>query len=84
MKNSKSEENHHFTQKTCCHDKVLVYDKNQIETESKTISLFDTATCQSFFDYIFILDDYTTTTVPEFPPPKIPAFKKYCSLVFYG
>jgi hypothetical protein len=22
--------------------------------------------------------------IPEFPPPKLPAFKKNCSFIFYG
>lgn len=84
MHNSKSEKDQHVTQKTCCYDKVLVYDKNQLETESKTTSLFNTSTSQPFFEYLSILDVYISTTIPEFPPPKIPAFKKYCSFVFYG
>ena len=84
MHDSKFDDNYQISQEACCQDMALIFDKNQIETESKTTSLFDTTISQSFFEYIFIVDDYIITKIPEFPPPKIPAFKKYCSLVFYG
>ena len=41
MHNSKSDKDCHISQKTCCLDKVLVYDKNQIENESISFSLFN-------------------------------------------
>ena len=84
MNDPKSEKDHHISQKTCCHDKVLVYDKNQLETESKTTPLFSILISQSFYKNIFIVDKYILPKIPEFPPPKIPSFKKNCSLVFYG
>ena len=40
MHNPKYGKNHHISQKTCCYDKVLFYDKNQLETESKIILLY--------------------------------------------
>ena len=73
-----------ISQKTCCHDKLLVYDKNQLETESKTLIFFNSVIGQISFGNIFIVDKYITTKISEFPPPKIPAFKKNCSFVFYG
>ena len=84
MHNPKSEKDRHISQKTCCHDKVIIYDKNQLETESKTTSLFNTVISQSLYGNIFIVDKYILPKIPEFPPPKIPYFKKNCSLVFYG
>ena len=81
---SKSHKHNHISQKTCCHDKVIIYDKNQLETESHATSLFITVNSQSFYENIFIVDKYILPKIPEFPPPKIPSFKKNCSLVFYG
>lgn len=84
MHDPKFDNNRQISQKTCCHDKVLVYDKNQLETESKTTPLYNTLISQSFYENIFIVDKYILLKIPEFPPPKIPSFKKNCSLVFYG
>tara|TARA_B100000963_G_scaffold63313_1_gene51321 strand:+ start:232 stop:621 length:390 start_codon:yes stop_codon:yes gene_type:complete len=84
MHNSKFEKYCHISQKTCCHDKVLVYDKNQLETESKTVVLFKNEDSQTFFGDVFIVDKNNFETIPEFPPPKIPIFKINCSLIFYG
>ena len=84
MHNFKSEKDYHISQKSCCHDKVLFYDKNQLKTESKTLTLFTEDVIQTSFGYKFILDRYIFSKIPEFQPPKIPAFKIYCSFVFYG
>ena len=84
MHDSKFENNYKISQKTCCYDKVIIYDKNQIENESKTISLFNTVISQSFFGNILIEDKYFFPKIPEFPPPKTPSFKKNCSYIFYG
>jgi hypothetical protein len=84
MHSPKSVKDHHISKKTCCHDKVIIYDKNQLETESKTTSLFNTVISQSFYENIFIVDRYILPKIPESNTNKIPFFKENCSLVFYG
>ena len=84
MHNFKPEKDYHVSQKSCCHDKVLVYDKNQTKTESKIVTLFNKEFIQTFFGYIYILDRYIFYKIPKFHPPKIPVFKINCSFVFYG
>ena len=84
MHNSKSEKDHHISQKTCCLDKVLVYDKNQIENESISFSLFNSVKDQFIFGDFLFENKNILLPIPEFPPPKLPAFKKNCSFIFYG
>ena len=84
MHNSKSEKDCHISQKTCCLDKVLVYDKNQIENESISFSLFNSVKNQFIFGYFLFENKNILLPIPEFPPPKLPAFKKNCSFIFYG
>ena len=84
MHNSKSEKDYHISQKTCCLDKVLIYDKNQVENESISFSLFNSVKDQFIFGNFLFENKYILLSIPEFPPPKIPSFKKNCCLVFYG
>ena len=85
MHNFKSEKDHHISQKTCCLDKVLVYDKNQIENESISFSLFNSVKKDQFIFGDFLFENKNNLLpIPEFPPPKLPAFKKNCSFIFYG
>ncbi len=84
MHNSKSEKDHYISQKTCCLDKVLVYDKNQIENESISFSLFNSVKDQFIFGDFLFENKNILLPIPEFPPPKLPAFKKNCSFIFYG
>ncbi len=83
MHNSKSEKDCHISQKTCCLDKVLVYDKNQIENESISFSLFNYIKDQFIFGDFLFENKNILLPIPEFPPPKLPAFKKNCSFIFY-
>ncbi len=84
MHKTKSIKDCNIAQKTCCHDKVLIYDKNQLETESKIVKLFNNEFSQTFLGYLYIIDKYGPRKIPEFPPPKSPPFKIYCSFIFYG
>jgi hypothetical protein len=84
MHNSKSEKDCHISQKTCCLDKVLVYDKNQIENESISFSLFNSVKDQFIFGDFLFENKNILLPIPEFPPPKLPVFKKNCSFIFYG
>ena len=84
MHNSKSEKDYQISQKTCCLDKVLVYDKNQIENESIWLSLFNCLKDQFIFGDLVFENKNILLPIPEFPPPKLPAFKKNCSFILYG
>ena len=84
MHNSKSEKDCHISQKTCCLDKVLVYDKNQIENESISFSCFNYIKDQFIFGDFLYENRNILLQIPEFPPPKLPAFKENCSFIFYG
>ena len=79
-----SEKDHHISQKNCCLDKVLVYDKNQIENESISFSLFNSVKDQFIFGDFLFENKSVLLPIPEFPPPKLPVFKKNCSFIFYG
>tara|TARA_A200000113_G_scaffold112995_1_gene101446 strand:- start:319 stop:708 length:390 start_codon:yes stop_codon:yes gene_type:complete len=84
MHNSKSEKDCHISQKTCCLDKVLVYDKNQIENESISFSLFNSVKDQFILGDLLFANKNILLPIPESPPPKLPVFKKNCSFIFYG
>ena len=84
MHNFKSEKNYHISKKTCCLDKVLVYDKNQIEKKSISFSLFNSVKDQFIFGDLVFENKNILLPIPEFPPPKLPAFKKNCSFILYG
>jgi len=84
MHNFKSEKDCHISQKNCCFDKVLVYDKNQIESESISSSLFNSINDQFIFGDFLFENKNILLPIPESPPPKLPAFKKNCSFIFYG
>ena len=84
MHNSKSEKHYHLSQKTCCLDKVLIYDKNQIENEPILFSVFNFVKDQLIFGDFLFENKNILLPIPEFPPPKLPAFKKNCSFIFYG
>ena len=84
MHDSKSEKDCHISQKTCCLDKVLVYDKNQIENESISFSFSNSVKDQFIFGDFLYENKNILLPIPEFPPPKLPAFKKNCSFIFYG
>ena len=84
MHDSKFSNNYQISEKTCCQDKVYIFDKNQIETESKIILLFNPPMGQTFFGDILHVNKFALIKIPEFPPPKLRAFKKNCAFIFYG
>lgn len=84
MHNPKYGKNHYISQKTCCYDKVLFYDKNQLETESKIIFIYNPVVEKIFFAETIFLNKFIISTIPEFPPPKLHAYKKNCAFIFYG
>ena len=84
MHDSKFDNNCQISQETCCQDTALIFDKNQIETEFKKISLFSPITGQTFSRDVLNVDKIILVTIREFPPPRLPAFKKNCAFIFYG
>ena len=84
MHDSKFSNNHQISEKTCCQDMALIFDKNQIETESKIILFFNPPMGQFFFGDILHVNKFALIKIPEFPPPKLHAFKKNCAFIFYG